>query len=71
MKISVTHHLNKTMGVGENTLISIDTEKASEENSTPFYDKNTQQTKNGRKLSQHDKGHYEKPTVNPYSVVED
>ena len=43
-------------------IISIDTEKAFNKNSTNFHMvKNIQQTKNKRELAQHDKGHLQNP----------
>ena len=40
---------------GENMIISIDAEKASDKNPAPFHNKNCQKTRNRRELPQHDK----------------
>lgn len=44
-------------------IISTDAEKNIQQNLTPFYDKNIQQTSNRSELPQPDKEHPRKPTV--------
>lgn len=46
------------------SIISIDRGKAFDKMPTPFHDKNIQQIRSRRELSEHDKGIYEKSTAN-------
>ena len=61
LQIHVIYHINKIKD-RNHMIISIDAEKSTWQNSTPIFDKNSQQSGCRGKVPQHNKGN--KPTVN-------
>ena len=64
--IKVMYHINK-MKDKNHVIVSVDTEKTFDKMQHPltsFHDQNSQQTKNRRKVSDHNKGQQDKPTAN-------
>ena len=60
--MNVMHHIYE--GRRKKTTLSSQCRKSTRQNSTPFHYKDTQQNKDRRKLPQHNKAIFEKPTVN-------